>query len=118
MSRLHLFLSHYQRYIFPYNIFGWEEWEYKWLEDDNTYSTYIHIYSYTIENFALTDRGIRQAVTYEGREPRLRTEIEVGQPKYNNLTWERFRDAQLFAILNQTKNGTSGGAAPGTYLST
>lgn len=72
MQRLHLFLSHYQRCIFLYNIFDCEkrerrEWGYKWLEDDNTYSTYI--YSYTIENFALTDRGIREVVTVDGGEP-------------------------------------------------
>ena len=48
---------------------------------------YIYIYSYTIENFALTDRGIREeAVAVEGSELVEITEIKVGQPKYNNLT--------------------------------
>lgn len=42
-----------------------------------------YIYSYTIENFALTGRQLQSKGE---REPRLRTEIEVGQPKYNNLT--------------------------------
>lgn len=46
----------------------------------------IYVYSYTIENFALTDRGIREAVAVEGGELVEITEIEVGQPKYNNLT--------------------------------